>query len=132
MSTIAPDIQQHWAAISPFLTIRNEHEYDAAVEHLNQLLDEIGTDEQHPLYTLLDTLGTLIHAYEEKHHPMPACSGAEILRFLMTEHELTESDLPEVASQEMITEILNSQRELNLQQIRALAQRFQVSPSVFI
>ncbi|WP_448573209.1 helix-turn-helix domain-containing protein [Trichothermofontia sp.] len=132
MSTIAPDIQQYWAAIGPLLTIRNEHEYDAAVGHLNQLLDEIGTDEQHPLYTLLDTLGTLIHAYEEKNYPMPACSGAEILHFLMTEHELTQSDLPDVGSQEVITEILNGEQELNVLQVRALAQRFQVSPAVFI
>jgi antitoxin component HigA of HigAB toxin-antitoxin module len=47
--------------------IRNEREYDQAVKRLNGLLDEIGTDERHPLYGLLDMLGTLIHAYEEKH-----------------------------------------------------------------
>ena len=35
------------------------------------LLDEVGTDEQHPLYTLLDILGTLIYAYDEGHHPLP-------------------------------------------------------------
>jgi len=32
------------------------------------LLDEIGDNERHPLYDLLDTLGTLIHVYEETHH----------------------------------------------------------------
>lgn len=43
-------------------------EYDQAIAHLNQLIDEIGTGEGHPLYGLLDTLGTLIHAYEEEHY----------------------------------------------------------------
>ena len=38
---------------------------------LNALIDEVGTNEQHPLYELLDTLGTVIHAYEEKHYPIP-------------------------------------------------------------
>ena len=38
----------------------SEHEYALTVERLNRLLDEVGTDEQHPLFTLLDTLGTLI------------------------------------------------------------------------
>ena len=29
------------------------------------------SDEKHPLYDLLDTLGTVIYAYEEKHYPVP-------------------------------------------------------------
>jgi HTH-type transcriptional regulator / antitoxin HigA len=102
------------------------------VERLNRLLDEVGTDEQHPLYTLLDTLGTLIHAYEEEHHPIPACSGADVLRFLMEEHGLTQSDLPEIGSQGVVSEILRGKRELNVRQIRVLATRFHVSPAVFI
>lgn len=132
MSTIAKDIQDHWTAISPILFIHNESEYDLAVERLNSLIDEIGTNEQHPLYELLDTLGTLIHAYEEIHHPMPECRGAEMLRFFMDEHGLTQSDLPEIGSQGIVSEILNGKRELNVRQIRALAERFHVSPAVFI
>jgi HTH-type transcriptional regulator/antitoxin HigA len=132
MMVILQELQQHWTAISPLLSIRNEHEYDLAVERLNHLLDEVGTDEQHPFYTLLDTLGTLIHAYEEQHHPMPECSGVDVLRFLMDEHGLTQSDLPEIGSQGVVSDILRGKRELNIRQIRALAKRFQVSPAVFI
>lgn len=89
-------------------------------------------NEQHPLYTLLDTLGTLLHAYEEQHHPMPACSGVDALRFLMEEHGLTVSDLPEVGSQAVVSAILRGKRALNMRQVGALATRFQVSPAVFI
>jgi len=132
MSAITKDIQTHWETIRPILSIRNEREYDLALRRLNQLLDEIGTNEQHPLYGLLDTLGTLIHAYEEKHHPMPECSGADMLRFLMEEHSLKQSDLPEIGSQSLVSEILSGKRELNVRQIRALAKRFGVAPAVFI
>jgi HTH-type transcriptional regulator/antitoxin HigA len=132
MIVMSQELQQHWTAVSPLLSIRNEHEYDLAIEHLNRLLDEIGSDEQHPLYTLLDTLGTLIHAYEEEHHPLPECSGVDMLRFLMEEHGLTQSDLPEVGSQGVVSDLLRGKRELNIRQIRALATRFHVSPSVFI
>jgi HTH-type transcriptional regulator/antitoxin HigA len=132
MTTIPYELQQPWTVISPLLSIRNEHEYDLAVERLNRLLDEVGTDEQPPLYTLLDTLGTLLHAYEEEHYPIPECSGADVLRFLMEEHSLTQSDLPEVGSQGVVSDILRGKRELNVRQIRALAMRFQVSPAVFI
>ncbi len=102
------------------------------IERLNSLIDEVGTDEQHPLYDLLDTLGTVIHAYEEQHHPMPECSGPQMLRFFMDEHGLTQSELPEIGSQGVVSEILSGKRELNVRHIHALAKRFHVSPAVFI
>ncbi len=132
MSTVTEEIQSHWAAIRPFLSIRNEKEYDLAVERLNGLIDEIGTDERHPFYEFLDVLGTVIHAYEERHHPMPECSGTEMLHFFMEEHGLTQSDLPEIGSQGVVSEILSGKRKLSVRQIRALAERFRMSPAVFI
>ena len=128
----AQDIYPHWAVISPILSIRNEDEYDQAIARLNQLLDEVGTDETHPLYELLDTLGTIIHAYEETHYPIPESSGTDVLRYLMEEHGLRQSDLPEIGTQGVVSEILNGKRELNVRQIRALAERFGVSTAVFI
>ena len=132
MTAIPQDLQRHWAAVSPLLSIRSESDYDRAVERLNNLLDEVGLDEDHPLYTLLDTLGTLMHAYEEQHHAMPECQGGEVLGFLMEEHGLTQSDLPEIGSQGVVSEIIRGKRALNVRQVRALAKRFQVSPAVFI
>ena len=132
MTLVNDQIQTHWTNIAPLLTVRNEREYNAAVKRMNELLDEIGTNEKHPLYSLLDTLGTLIHAYEEEHFPIPESTGGEVLRFLMDEHELTQSDLPEVGSQGVVSEILNGKRELNVRQVRALARKFKVSPAAFV
>ena len=129
---IAQDIYPHWAVISPILSIRNEDEYDQAIARLNQLLDDVGTDESHPLYELLDTLGTIIHAYEETHYSIPESSGVDVLRYLMEEHGLRQSDLPEIGTQGVVSEILNGKRELNVRQIRALAEQFGVSTAVFI
>ena len=70
MSVIPEDIQEHWRIVQPLFSILNESEYDLAIEWLNILIDEIGTNEQHPLYELLDTLGAVIYAYEEKHYPI--------------------------------------------------------------
>lgn len=131
MKEFPEDVQIHWQKIAPVLTIRNEYEYDLAIKRLNELLDEIGTDEQHPFYSLLDILGTLIHAYEEEHYPIPEATGTDILRFLMDEHGLTQSDLPEVGSQGVVSKILRNKRGLNVRQIRALAERFKVSAAVF-
>lgn len=54
------------------------------------------------------------------------------LRFFMEEHDLTQRDLPEVGSQDVVSESLSGKRDLNVRQIRALASRFHVSPAVFI
>jgi HTH-type transcriptional regulator / antitoxin HigA len=132
MTLVNEQIQTHWTNIAPLLVIRNEREYNAAVKRMNDLLDEIGTNDKHPLYSLLDTLGTLIHAYEEEHYPMPESSGSDVLRFLMDENGLTQSDLSEVGSQGVVSEILNGKRDLNIRQIRALAKKFKVSPAAFV
>ncbi|HET9908476.1 MAG TPA: hypothetical protein VFQ23_17635 [Anaerolineales bacterium] len=132
MTHVNKELEIHWKNIAPILCIRNEREYDMAVKRLNELLDEIGNDEKHPLYSLLDTLGTLIHAYEEEHYPIPEASGVDVLRFLMEEHALSQSDLPEVGSQGVVSEVLNHKRELNVRQVRALAKRFKVSSAVFV
>ena len=130
MNAISPRMQRSWTRVSDLFRIQNEQDYDLAVERLNTLLDEVGTDERHPLYSLLDTLGTVLHAWEEQHHAMPEFGGADLLRFFMEEHNL--SQLPEVGSQGVVSEILSGKRELNVRQIRALSKRFGVSPSVFV
>ena len=132
MSVITKDLQNHWMVLRPFFVIHSEQAYDMAVGLLNQLLDEIGTNEQHPLYDFMDTLGTVIHAYEEQHYPIPECHGIEMLQFFMEEHGLSTSDLPEIGSPQFVAEIMDGTRELTASHIRALAERFHVSPAIFV
>ena len=129
---IPETLTPHWVALQPYLSIQSEADYDRAVAQLNDLIDEIGTDEAHPLYDFLDSLGSLLHLYEEEHETFPEVSGPEILQFLMEEHGLRQADMPEIGSQGVVSEILHGKRTLNVRQIRALATRFQVSPAVFI
>ena len=103
----------------------------AGGQYQSENLYVIGSDERHPLYSLLDTLGTLLEAYEEQQYAIPNATGAGVLEYLMEEHGLTQSQLPEVGSQGVGSEVLSGKRELNVRQIRALAGRFGVSPAVF-
>ena len=50
----------------------------------------------------------------------------------MKEHGLKQGDLNELGSQGVVSEILAGKRDLNVRQIRRLADRFGVSPAVFI
>ena len=72
MDLIPDDMQEHWRIVQSLFTIRNESEYNLAIERLNTLIDEVGTNQQHPLYELLDTLGAIIYVYEEKLYPISA------------------------------------------------------------
>jgi HTH-type transcriptional regulator/antitoxin HigA len=132
MSALRKETREHWQAISPLLTIHDERDYAAAIERLGSLLVEVGEDEKHPLYGFLDTLGTLIHAYEEEHVPVPEASGPEVLEYLMEEHGLDPADLPELGGAMAVHAVLARERELHVGEIRALAERFHVSPAVFI
>ena len=51
---------------------------------------------------------------------------ASVLASLMDEHGLRQSDLPEIGSQGVVSEVLAGKRQLNLRQVRALAARFSV------
>jgi HTH-type transcriptional regulator/antitoxin HigA len=135
MSVATQQIIKAWDTLRshiPISPIRNEQQYDQAVEKLNELLDIVGDNETHPLYDLLDTLGTLIHAYEETHYPAPTVKGMDVLKFLMEEHQLSPSSLPEIGNEEVVSQLLAGKRELSVENIRALSQRFGVSPATFI
>lgn len=132
MNDMVKNIAQNWSSLSPLLAVpRTENEYDARVELMNQLIDEIGEDETHPLARLLDTVGALVAHYEASHYPLSDVPAQNVLAYLMEDHHLTQSQLPEVGSQGVVSEILRGKRQLNTRQIQAVSQRFGVSPSVF-
>jgi len=129
------EITEHYLALNanvPLRPIRNRNDYARAVDAMNALLDAGAADESHPLADLAATLGELIGDYDDRQFPVPDPSGAEVLRFLMQQHGLQQSDLPEVGSQGVVSEILRGKRALNLRQVRALAERFHVGPGAFI
>jgi antitoxin component HigA of HigAB toxin-antitoxin module len=55
--------------------IRNEQEYELAVQRLGELVDKIGDDFRDPRYRLVETLSLLIDAYDRDHHAHPIASG---------------------------------------------------------
>jgi HTH-type transcriptional regulator/antitoxin HigA len=51
----------------------------------------------------------------------------------MEEHNLKQTDLAEeLGGQSIVSAILSGKRELNTRQVKALAERFKVSPAVFL
>ena len=113
--------------------VENERHYRAMVNFMNKLVDEIGDRESHHLMGLLDIVTFFVRDYEERNIEVPEAEPRTVLRFLMQQHDLRQSDLAELfGSQSNVSEVLNGKREINARQARALGSRFGVSPAVFI
>jgi HTH-type transcriptional regulator/antitoxin HigA len=95
MNTTFHSLTTHWRSIVPLVSAPNtDEEYRERLELLQQLIDEVGGDEQHPLASLLNFVGMLAADYEKAHYP-PDASLQEVLALLMQEHQLRQTNLPE-------------------------------------
>ena len=102
------------------------------VNLLDSLIDEVGNNENHPLTSLMETIGTLIETYESQYINETEGNSIDALNAFIEEHGLKQSDLSEIGSQGVVSEILSGKRQLNVRQIKILSNRFKVSPAVFI
>lgn len=126
-------VLKSWAVLSKVVsTLHTEDQYENAVKWLDQLIDEVSLKPNPEFESLIETLGTLIQDYEDRMVPETESSPAGALKFLMEEHHLKQSDLKEIGSQGVISEIFSGKSQLNIRQIKALSKRFNVPPSVFI
>lgn len=116
-------------ALSP---IHNRKDYERMVLLADHLSDAIGCSKKHSLLNLFEIVCELIRSYEREHFPIDQAKPQEILKFLMDQHGLRQSDLPEIGNQSVISQLLSGARKLNLRQVKAISKRFGISPNVLI
>ena len=133
MNTQLEKIAKIWPGIQNIFSMpHNQKEYNRLVHILDGIIDEVGENESHPLASLMETLGSLIESYEAQNIPEIEGSPSDALKTLMEEHDLKQSDFPEIGSQGVVSEILSGKRQFNIRQIKLLSNRFNVSPAVFM
>ena len=133
MNSQLENISKVWPTIKAVFSVpHSEKEYRALVKILDGLIDEVGNDENHKLASAMETIGNLIENYEEREYQIREASPVDALKYLIQEHGLKQSDLTEIGSQGVVSEILSGKRSLNLEQIKKISNRFHVSPLVFI
>lgn len=134
-ANIVDEITTHYQALSglvPLHAIQDEAAYDRAVVVLNTLLSSGAANEEHPLAELVASIGRLIGDYDDEHFKRQAVSPTATLRLLMEQHQLTQSDMKEIGTQGVVSEVLNGKRAMNVRQIKALSKRFNVPVSIFL
>ena len=70
MSTEIQTAQDVWPRLAPVVFVPHaESEYQRLVAMLDNLIDVVGENENHPLASLMEVIGVLIEKYEDEHVP---------------------------------------------------------------
>ena len=101
--------------------ISSEKELERLTEEVDRLMTkgikqgELSPEEQR----LLELLAVLIETYEDEHYPMPELPPNEILKFLMEERGLKQSDLLGIfGSSGIASEVVNGKRSISKAQAK--------------
>lgn len=124
---------------APYLHINDEQHYEETLELIESFLEEAEDSNDDPLNGVIELLSRAIESYENKDDELAAFeqrsmaqpSDLAMLRLLMDQHNLGIADLPEIGSKSMVSRVLSGERSLNKNHIKALADRFHISPSLF-
>ena len=99
MNTQLKEIAKVWPDIQDILSVpHSETDYKRLVSLLDNVIDEVGDDEFHPLASLMETLGSLIEMYEAQNIPEIEGNPTDSLRALIEEHDIKQCDLPEIGA----------------------------------
>ena len=70
MVTEIQTAQDVWPRLAPVVFVPHaENEYQQLVALLDDLIDVVGEDEDHPLASLMEVIGVLIEKYEDEYVP---------------------------------------------------------------
>ena len=98
--------------------IRNEHDHEAALARLWEILEaEDGTPEGDERDILFD----MVEHYEDIHYPIPPPDPVAAIEFRMDQAGLTRRDLvPHIGSLAKVSEVLSGKRPITVSMARAL------------
>jgi HTH-type transcriptional regulator/antitoxin HigA len=112
--------------------IRSEKDYLDALRKVSVLID-LDPSPNSPDGEKLEVLGTLVQAYEAKHHTIDPPDPIEAIKFRMDQSNLTVKDLvPFIGSLNRVYEVLNYKRSLSLNMIRRLSDGLNIPAEVLI
>lgn len=115
------------------LDIRDDATNARAVALVGDLMDITGDNPESPLYRAIDIISAAIERYEADKYPLKRANPVETLKYFMEAHDLNQTDLADIfGSQGNLSQILKGERDLNLKHAHKLAERFKVSPDLFV
>ena len=114
----------------PLVSIASDEHLDAAQAMLDRLTDRKNLDGGEQAY--LDALCDLVAVHEDKYHPIPVASDADLLRHLMEAKGVTQTQVHQDTglAKSGISEVLAGKKPFSKTMIATLATYFHVPASV--
>jgi HTH-type transcriptional regulator / antitoxin HigA len=110
-----------------------ESEYERLIALMQDLTDQYNPDDARVM-ALFDILAQYILQYEEIHFDFPSGTATDVLRHLMTVHNVSQTDLARegIASQGQLSNVLAERRGVSKVLAQKLANRFLVPLETFL
>ena len=112
--------------------ISSETEYDAVIAFLEEITDRMESPEDITYLGLVNLLAQNISTWEQENLEIPDSAPHEMLEFLMTQHQLKQTDLKDLVDQSALSKILRGERAISKKLAKALAEKFRVPVGVFL
>jgi HTH-type transcriptional regulator/antitoxin HigA len=124
---------------APVLFLKNEEAYEEALKLVEHLMVIVNEDHNKPEHLLISLLTHAIENYESSDEDISAFvdeamggpMDLAMLRFIIDQHQLTLSDLPEIEHKSLVSKILSGKRKLTKSHIDKLSKRFHLDPGLF-
>lgn len=108
-------------------------ENDRDLVEAQALITRLGASTDPADVARLRAQATLLAAYEAERWPTEPAGAAEVVQYLMDQHDLTPADMGQVlGARSRVTEVLSGRRALSLNMIRRLRSTFHVSADALI
>lgn len=124
---------QHWGMVAPVVdTPKTPEDYETLLANLRDAMTLVENRPNSPLSGLIKAMTRAVQEYENTKVLEEQGGALLALRYLIKLHGIKQSELKEVGSQGVVSEILSGKRTLTLRHVKELAKKFKVSPNVFI
>ena len=122
-----------WGMRAPVIdTPKDNYDYDTLLENIEMAMNLNRDNNSKTMLELISTMSNAALRYQTGIDPHITGNGLDALKYLVKLHGIRQTDLPEIGSQGVVSEVLSGKRALTLRHIKGLSRKFKVSPSTFI
>lgn len=129
----APGMARYFRLVRkfPLVPIRDDDHLKEAQAVIDRLLT-VRLDAGEEQY--LDTLTTLVSAYEDEYHPIPAVPPHDLLAFLLASNGRSQADLVRATgiAKATVSDVLSGKRALTVDQMHAVGRYFGLPATAFL
>jgi len=133
MNPLLENAMQHWNMVAPAIDCpKDQQEYLILLNNIQDASELVENRPNSPLTGLIEAMARAANKYEKEQ--IDSLDGGALcaLKYLIKLHNVRQSELKEIGSQGVVSEILNGKRTLTIRHVRELSKKFKVSPSVFV